>query len=113
MITATDITTNTDTTIYLSPSESAVTTLMICNHDASSDAVVDVWVVPGTGSSPRVQGTKGNAHYIVRNMTIVAGDTFVMDMEKLVLDQNDKIVLKSNTANLVNSVVSSMQVSGA
>ena len=112
MITATDITSTSDTNIYVSSGESAVTTLMVCNHDNSTDAVVDIWVVPGTGL-PRVQGTKTTAHYIVRNMTIVAGDTFVMDMEKLVLDQNDKIILKSNTANVVNSVISSMAVSGA
>lgn len=110
MITATNITTaNTDTIVYLSNGESGVTTLMICNHHASTDAIVDVWVIPGTGV-PRVQGTKANANQILKNLQIVAGDTFVMDMEKLVLNDVDKIVVRANADDVVNCVISSMAV---
>jgi hypothetical protein len=103
MITATNITNITDTVIYESVGESGITTLMICNHTTNADAIVNVWVVPNGD-------TKGNAHQILRNLTIVASDTFVMDMEKLVLSDGDVVVLQSNIGDTVNSVISSMAI---
>ena len=104
MITATNITTTAQTNVYVSAGESGITTLIICNHHASTDAVVDVWVVPSGASI-------GVAHQILKSMTIVAADTFVMDMEKLMLDGGDRIVVQSDQANVINSVISSMAVS--
>jgi hypothetical protein len=104
MITATNITSTSQTDVYVSAGESGITTLIICNHHASTDAVVDVWVVPSGA-------TLGPAHQILKSMTIVAADTFVMDMEKLMLDGGDKVVIQSDQANVVNSVISSMAVS--
>jgi hypothetical protein len=104
MITATNITSTSQTDVYVSAGESGITTLIICNHHASTDAVVDVWVVPSGA-------TLSSAHQILKSMTIVAADTFVMDMEKLMLDGGDKVVIQSDQANVVNSVISSMAVS--
>jgi hypothetical protein len=104
MITATNLTDTNHTDIFVSDGENGITTLMICNHTASTDAVVDAWVVPN-GSA------RSNANQILKSLTIVASDTFVMDMEKLILGDGDKIILKSNGADVVNSVISSMAVS--
>lgn len=104
MITATNLTSTDPTNVYTSVGESGITTLIICNHHASTDAVVDVWVVPSGG-------TAGPANQILKSMTIVAADTFVMDMEKLMLDNSDTIVIQSDQANVINSVISSMAVS--
>lgn len=103
MITATNLADTNHTNIFVSSGEHGITTLMICNHSTTTDAVVDAWVVPD-GS------TRGNANQILKSLTIVASDTFVMDMEKLVLSNGDTIVLKSNVADVVNSVISSMAV---
>lgn len=84
MITTTNITTTSNTEIYLSAGETGITTLLICNHSAS-DAVVNVFVVPDGD-------TAGNANQILKNLTIIASDTFVMDMEKLILSGGDSIV---------------------
>ena len=103
MITATNLTTTNNTQAFLSDGENGVTTLMICNHHASTNAVVNVWVVP--------QGqVSGNANQILKNLTIVASDTFVMDMEKLVLSDGDTIMVQADIANVVNTVISSMAV---
>jgi len=75
MITATNLTTTNNTQAFLSDGENGVTTLMICNHHASTNAVVNVWVVPQSQVS-------GNANQILKNLTIVASDTFDMDKEK-------------------------------
>lgn len=103
MITATNLADTNSTEIYLSDGESGVTTLMICNHHATTAAVVNVWVVPDGAVA-------GNANQILKNLTIVASDTFVMDMEKLVLSDGDSIVAQADVGDVVNSVISSMAV---
>jgi hypothetical protein len=103
MITTTNLTTTNNTTVYTSAGESGITTLIICNHHATTDAIVDVFVVPSGNSV-------GDANQILKGLTIVGSDTFVMDMEKLILSNGDFIVVKSNAANVVNSVISSMAV---
>ncbi len=109
MITATNISTTNQTDVFIAGDESAVTTLIICNHDAVTDATVNVWVVPGTGT-PRLPGTTAVQHQILKDLRIVASDTFVMDMEKLVLDLQDKIVVQASIGNAVNVVISSMAI---
>jgi hypothetical protein len=104
MITATNLIDTNHTDIFVSSGENGITTLMICNHSASTDAVVDAWVIPSTQS-------RSNANQILKSLTIVASDTFVMDMEKLILSNGDKIVLKATASDIVNSVISSMAVS--
>jgi hypothetical protein len=108
MITATNLTTSSNTTVFDSNGESAITTLMFCNH-SNDDAIINVWVVPGVGN-PRATGIASQANQILKDLTIVAGDTFVMDMEKLVLDDKDTIVAQSNVSDRVNSVISSMAI---
>lgn len=103
MITATNLADTSQTDVFVSSGENGITTLMICNHTTSTDAVVDAWVIPN-GS------VIGNANQILKSLTIVASDTFVMDMEKLVLSNGDKIVVKSSIADTVNTVISSMAV---
>lgn len=107
MITATAITQTTQTDVFTSVGENGITTLMICNHSAATDAVVNVWVVPSSQVT-------GDANQILKDLTIVAKDTFVMDMEKLVLSEGDTIILQSNVggpgASVVNAVISSMAV---
>ncbi len=103
MITATNLADTNSTQIYLSDGESGVTTLMICNHHASSNAVVNVWVVPDGAVA-------GNSNQILKNLTIVASDTFVMDMEKLVLSDGDSIIAQADVSDVVNAVISSMAV---
>jgi hypothetical protein len=103
MITAINLTNTNNTQAFLSDGENGVTTLMICNHHASTPAVVNVWVVP--------QGqVAGNANQILKNLTIVASDTFVMDMEKLVLSDGDTIMAQADVSDVVNTVISSMAV---
>lgn len=103
MITATNLADTSQTDVFVSSGENGITTLMICNHTTSTDAVIDAWVIPN-GS------VISNANQILKSLTIVASDTFVMDMEKLVLSNGDKIVIKSSVADAVNSVISSMAV---
>jgi len=109
MITATNLNSTNQIEVFDSEGENGITTLIFCNHHASSNAIINVWVVPGTGS-PRVKGSSSNSNQILKNLTIVAGDTFVMDMEKLILDDKDTIVAQADAADVVNCVISSMAI---
>lgn len=109
MITTTNLETTSNTEVYVSEGESGITTLIFCNHDSVTDATINVWVVPATGT-PRVKGTVSASNQILKNLTIVAGDTFVMDMEKLVLDDLDTIIAAADIGNTVNCVISSMAI---
>ena len=104
MITTTNITqANTNTLAFESVGENGITTLMICNHTDVTSAVVNVYVVPSNG-------VPGNANQILKSLTIVPADTFVMDMEKLVLGDGDAVVVSADQADVVNVVISSMAV---
>lgn len=105
MITTTNISqANVETLAYESIGESGITTLMICNHTSGTTAVVDVYVIPSSA------GSTSNANQMLKSLTIVPTDTFVMDMEKLVLSNGDSIVVKSDQADVVNVIISSMAV---
>jgi hypothetical protein len=107
MITATNLENTSETEVFVSDGENGITTLMFCNHSNVTDAVINVWVVPAVGGS---KGSVSAANQILKDLTIVAADTFVMDMEKLILDNLDTIVATANTGNAVNCVISSMAI---
>ena len=97
--TALDITA---TTIYTSSSTNgdAVTTMYFCNRDAST-RTFNLYLVPAGGSA-----NVNNIAY--SNKTVTAGDTYIVDWEKLVLSTGDMIQATSNTANAIVASVSTI-----
>ena len=97
--TALDITA---TTIYTSSSTDgdAVTTMYFCNRDAST-RTFNLYLVPAGGSA-----NVNNIAY--SNKTVTAGDTYIVDWEKLVLSTGDMIQATSNTANAIVASVSTI-----
>ena len=107
MITATNLETTSNTEVFVSDGENGITTLMFCNHSSVTDAIINVWVVPAVNGA---KGSESAANQILKDLTIVAADTFVMDMEKLILDDFDTIIAAANTGNAINCVISSMAI---
>lgn len=103
MIKATNLTTTNNTPVFSETGEYGITTLIACNH-SSTDAIVNAYVIPAD------QASASPANQILKNLVIVGEDTFVMDMEKLVLANGDRIVFQSNIADTINVVVSAMPV---
>lgn len=93
------------TSIFTSAGTSgdAVTTMYFCNPDAAQHTV-NVFVVP-TGT---VANTALNIIY--SNVAIAAGDTLVIDMEKLVLGVGDSIQANASTDNKIAATVSSLSI---
>jgi len=93
--------TTTTTTFYQSSGETVVTPVYLYNNTAST-VVANVFLVDnhlGTGvASPSTQ--------IYGNLQIAGYDTFVVDREKMILDNNDFIAANCSTANAVTLTVS-------
>jgi hypothetical protein len=80
----------------------AVTTMYFCNRD-SSTRTFNLYLVPSGG-------TAGVNNIAYSNKIITAGDTYIIDWEKLVLGPGDSIQANSNTANAIVATVSTIGV---
>lgn len=82
--------------IYVSAGNNVVSTMYFCNY-GSSAANLNVWALPD-GNSVATTAT-----LIYREVQIAAADTFVVDMEKLVLATGDQ--LQANAGGSVTATV--------
>ena len=83
--------------IYTSSGNSAVTTIYFCNY-SGSDRTVTVHLVASGDSAD-------NTNIIYQALPVVAGDTYVLDTEKVILANGDTIqALASATSSIAASV---------
>ena len=66
--------------------DTAVTSIHLCNI-TSSDATIDVYLLPNDGS------TENNKIY--NTLTIPATDSYIIDTEKMILANGDKIYVQN------------------
>ncbi len=91
----------TTTQVFLATAQHAVTTMLFCNTDAVTDATVDVYVVP--------YGSNANAGtQIMKAVSIPAGETFVLDTERLILETNDAIYAQSSVDLIITATISTL-----
>ena len=88
--------------VSTAPNGDAVTTMYFCNRD-SSTRTFSLHLVPAGGSA-----NVNNIAY--SNKTVTAGDTYIIDWEKLVLSNGDMIQAVSITANAIVASVSTIGV---
>ena len=95
----------TETTIFTAAADTAVTVLYICNNDTIT-RTLDVHIKPaGEGIA--------DENKIYDALSIPAGDTYVMDMEKLILADTDVIsalMLEVDTTNTVVVTISTIGI---
>lgn len=103
MITNTQIAT-TSTRIFLSSGENAITTTFFCNTSDVDDTEINIFVVPAAG-------TVGDGTKVISNLKLPAGETFVFDMEKIVLENSAAIWARATVSTIVTSTISSVQIS--
>jgi len=63
----------------------AITTIMVCNNDATDDASFDLHFIP-SGDPLDNAVTR-----VINGLTLPAGETFTFDSEKVVLGPGDKV----------------------
>jgi len=83
--------------VYASVGNTVVATVYFYNQSGAS-ALVEVFAVPAGGTA--------NANtQVYGNLVIVATDTYVMDVEKLLFSNDDALMANTNIANTVTVTV--------
>ena len=102
------------TTVYTSTGENAVTSMIFCNYaDADNipgdniltdaDTFLDLHIVKSGQSATDV-------NKILHQLKIPAGETFIMDTEKFVLDSGDKVIAQTTSPATISVTISTITV---
>ena len=78
------------TAVFTATAETAVTTIHLCNISSAADATLNVYLLPSDGST--TVPTENNKLY--NQLTVQATDTYIIDTEKLILANGDKIFIE-------------------
>lgn len=89
--------TTSPTAIYTSNGQTVVTLMYFCNTD-SSNHTMNLYLVP-SGSSP------GDSNIIYKNYNITSTDTLVVDKEKIILNNGDKVYANANANSVITTTV--------
>lgn len=84
--------------VLVSSGNTAVTTMYICNYSGSA-ATFNMYIVP-------TSGTAGSSNQIYNTVSIAASDTYVIDMERLILGSGDMIQANANVNSALTMTVS-------
>ena len=100
----------TNTTILTVPAgkQYAITTLMVCNNGnydsgGANDCAFDLHILTDGQ-------TVSNSNIVVNNLSVAGADTFTFDTEKIILDENDSVVLAAQIANRLTATLSYLEV---
>ena len=91
--------TTTISNVYVSSGNTVVSVMYFCNTDSTSKTF-NLYAVPSGTST-----VNGNVQ-IYKNIQIAGDDTFVVDMEKLVLGNGDTLRANASANNTVTATVS-------
>jgi hypothetical protein len=94
----------TETTLFTSSGSNAVTVLYLCNTDTIT-RTVDIHVKP-------LAEAKALENQIYSGISIPSGDTYVIDAEKLILDDTDIITAVVGEADTTTAVVATISSIG-
>jgi len=97
MITTSNVTTSVST-VYTSSGETALTVAYFCNYSTSA-AQISVHLVPNGGSANVL-------NRIYSNVSVTAGDTLVVETEKVVFGNGDTLRANASANNTFNAVIS-------
>lgn len=100
----------TDTTLLTVPSgkKYAVTTILVCNTatddgTGTNDSSFDMHVIPDGQS-------KSDTNLVLNNLEVSAADTFTFNVERIILEQNDRVVLVGQTPTNLSATISYLEV---
>ena len=87
--------TTTTSSIYESSGSTAAMTFYFSNYTTTSNVTFSLWAVP-SGDTP------GNLNVLYSNVVVLAGDTYVMDRERLFLENGDSLFAYANANNTIS-----------
>ena len=104
------------TTLYTSSGDTAITSMIFCNYAdvdniaspsgtvlTDADTFLDLHVVPNGGSA-------SDQNKILHQLKIPGGETFIMDTERLVLENGDTIVAQTTSPATISATISTVAV---
>lgn len=92
----------TATTVYTSTNTTAITAMFFMNDNAAARTLTIHVVKNGDSAS--------TANTIVKNINIDPADTYVINTEKLVLDNGDTIQCTASAASSIQATLSSVTI---
>jgi hypothetical protein len=90
------------TIVYSSSGNSAISVIYVCNNGVSV-VTFDVYLVPFGEAA-------ATTNQIYKDISLDAGDTYILDSEKIFLSDQDKVVMQASASNSLRCTVSSVQV---
>ena len=90
-----------DTTVIEAVEPTTVVTMWLCNNDAEID-YVNIHIVPA-GQTRQI------SNRIYNRLPIQPQDTYVIDMERIMLSPGDKIVVNASNDTFTSCVISAME----
>lgn len=95
------LTTTNVTQVFSATQQTAITTVIFCNVSQTTATTLNVFAVPyGSNPLPQTQITSA--------LPLPAGETFVLDTERFILEVNDSIYVQATATNCVAVTVSSL-----
>lgn len=103
-ISSTQLTTaSTPTTVYTSSGSTCCTVIYLCNT-TNSPVTVDIYVAASAVSPPT------DANIIYKTYAIAATDTYIINSERLMFENGDKLWVTTSAANSVTVTISYLEV---
>ena len=93
------ITTGAAANVYVSSGSSAITAIYFCNIDSTA-RTFDVYVCPSGNTLTPLSSR------VYSGVQIQAGDTYVIDSEKLILGSGDMIKANASSTNSISMTIS-------
>lgn len=100
-------TSDTDVITVPGGSRYALTTVIVCNHAGSSSTSFDSAV---TIHLVKDGDTKGTDNIILNTVGVPAQDTFTFSVEKIILNEGDKLVAFAAANDRLSAIVSYLEV---
>jgi hypothetical protein len=103
-ITNTRLTTINPTTVFEAVGQQAITTIFLCNTTATPVSF-NMFAINSDDSTGAA-----NENMIYSSIELTANDTYVLDVEKFILDSGDLIDVEANVADCITVTVSSISI---
>ena len=92
------------TVAFQAVGQQAITVMYICNT-SGTDATVNVYCIDSGDSTG-----SGDDNMIYSELSVTAHDTYVIDMEKIILNSGDSIEVEANIADVITVTTSSIAI---
>jgi hypothetical protein len=99
-----------NTTVLEVPADKrwAITTILVCNYassnDSANDSTFDMHITKGVG------GSTSNTNKILNNVSVPAQETFTLSTERIILEENDRIIMISTDPDKLSTTISYLEV---